>query len=81
MKKKRSGKRGKAVHAFLERLLYKKKTKWTVISGKKSVSLSKKKKDSVMVKAKKTGKAKVQAKVGRKKYIATVMVFEKKQEN
>ena len=58
----------------------KKKTKWTVISGKKSVSLSKKKKDSVMVKAKKTGKAKVQAKVGRKKYIATVMVFEKKQE-
>ena len=51
-----------------------------MISGKKSVSLSKKKKDSVMVKAKKTGKAKVQAKVGRKKYIATVMVFEKKQE-
>lgn len=30
----------------------KKKTKWTVISGKKNVSLSKKKKDSVMVKAK-----------------------------
>lgn len=58
----------------------KKKTKWTVISGKKNVSLSKKKKDSVMVKAKKTGKAKVQAKVGRKKYIATVRVFEKKQE-
>lgn len=58
----------------------KKKTKWTVISGKKNVSLSKKKKNSVMVKAKKTGKAKVQAKVGRKKYIATVMVFQKKQE-
>ena len=52
----------------------KKKTKWTVISGKKNVSLSKKEKDSVMVKAKKVGKAKVQAKAGRKKYIATVKV-------
>lgn len=32
MKKKRSGKRGKAVHAFLERLLYKKKTKWILLA-------------------------------------------------
>ena len=31
-----------------------------------------------MVKAKKVGKAKVQAKAGRKKYIATVMVLKKK---
>ena len=54
------------------------KLKWTVISGKKNVSLSKKEKDSVMVKAKKVGKAKVQAKAGRKKYIATVMVLKKK---
>lgn len=48
-----------------------------MISGKKNVSLSKKEKDSVMVKAKKVGKAKVQAKAGRKKYIATVMVLKK----
>ena len=32
MKKKRSGNRGKAVHAFLERLLYKKETKWILLA-------------------------------------------------
>ena len=35
----------------------KKKTKWTTISGKKNVSLSKKKKTSVTIKGKKPGKA------------------------
>lgn len=55
----------------------KKKTKWTIISGKKYVSLSKKKKTSVTIKGKKAGKARVQAKIGKKKYIATVTVLEK----
>lgn len=55
----------------------KKKTKWTTILGKKNVSLSKKKKTSVTIKGKKAGKAKVQAKIGKKKYIATVTVLEK----
>lgn len=58
----------------------KKKTKWTTISGKKNVSLSKKKKTSVTIKGKKAGKAKVQAKIGKKKYIATVTVLGKAKE-
>ncbi|MCI5936584.1 MAG: hypothetical protein MRZ36_01060 [Eubacterium sp.] len=47
----------------------KKKVKWTVISGKKNVALSQKKKTGVTIKGKKAGTAKVQAKVGKKKYI------------
>ena len=39
----------------------KKKVKWTVISGKKNVTLSKKKKTGVTIKGKKPGTAKVQA--------------------
>lgn len=58
----------------------KKKTKWITISGKKNVSLSKKKKTSVTIKGKKAGKAKVQAKIGKKKYIATVTVLGKAKE-
>ena len=52
----------------------KKKVKWTVVSGKKNVKLSKKKKTSVTIKGKKAGKAKVQAKVGKKKFVCKVTV-------
>jgi len=46
-----------------------KKVKWTVISGKKYVQLKSKKKTGVTIVAKKKGMAKVQAKVGKKKYV------------
>ena len=52
----------------------KKKVKWTVISGKKNVILSKKGKASATIKGKKAGKAKVQAKIGKKKYVCKVTV-------
>ncbi len=52
----------------------KKKVKWTVTSGKKNVTLSKKKKTGVTIKGMKAGKAKVQAKVGKKKYVCKVTV-------
>ena len=52
----------------------KKKVKWSITSGKKNVTLSKKKKTSVVIKGKKAGKAKVQAKIGKKKYICKVTV-------
>lgn len=52
----------------------KKKVKWSIKSGKKYIKLQKKKKNSVVVRAKKTGSAKVQAKVGKKKYICKVTV-------
>ena len=59
----------------------KKKVKWTVTSGKKSVTLSKKKKTGVTLKGKKAGKAKVQAKVGKKKYVCKVTVKNTKKVN
>ena len=52
----------------------KKKVKWTVISGKKYIKLSNKKISSVKITAKKKGNAKVQAKVGKKKYICKINV-------
>lgn len=52
----------------------KKKVKWRITSGKKNVTLSKKKKTSVIIKGKKAGKAKVQAKIGKKKYVCKVTV-------
>ena len=52
----------------------KKKVKWIIVSGKKNVTLSKKKKSSVVIKGKKAGKAKVQAKIGKKKYSCKVTV-------
>ena len=52
----------------------KKSVKWTVISGKKYVQLKNKKKTSVKIVAKKKGTAKVQAKVGKKKYVCKVTV-------
>ena len=59
----------------------KKKVKWTVASGKKNVTLSKKKKTEVTIKGKKAGKAKVQAKVGKKKYVCKVTVKNTKKVN
>lgn len=55
----------------------KKKVKWAVVSGKKNVALSKKGKTSVTIKGKRVGKAKVQAKIGKKKYVCTVTVTNK----
>ena len=52
----------------------KKKVKWTVTSGKKNVKLSKKKKTGVTIHGKKVGKAKVQVKVGKKKFVCKVTV-------
>lgn len=52
----------------------KKKVKWRITSGKKNVTLSKKKKTSVIIKGKRAGKAKVQAKIGKKKYVCKVTV-------
>lgn len=53
-----------------------KKTKWTVKSGKGNVTLSSKKKTSVVIKGKKAGKAVVSAKitVGKKNYTKKVTV-------
>lgn len=51
----------------------KKKVKWSV-DKKKIVKLSKKTRKSVMLKALKTGKAKVIAKIGKKKYTCRVIV-------
>ena len=55
----------------------KKKVKWTVVSGKKNVALSKKGKTGITIKGKRVGKAKVQAKIGKKKYVCTVTVTNK----
>ena len=52
----------------------KKKVKWSVVSGKKVVKLKNKKKTSVKIVALKRGTAKVQAKLGKKKYICRVTV-------
>lgn len=52
----------------------KKKVKWSIKSGKKVVKLKSKKKNSVIIVAKKAGKAKVQAALGKKKYICNVTV-------
>ena len=52
----------------------KKKVKWSITSGKKNATLSKKKKTGVIIKGKKAGKAKVQAKIGKKKYVCKVTV-------
>lgn len=55
----------------------KKKVKWSIKSGKKYISLTNKKKNSVVVKAKKAGTAKVQAKVGKKKLVCKIKVTKK----
>lgn len=52
----------------------KKKVKWSVVSGKKNIKLKSKRRTSVKVIALKKGTAKVQAKLGKKKYICRVTV-------
>ena len=52
----------------------KKKVKCSITSGKKNVTLRKKKKTGVIIKGKKAGKTKVQAKIGKKKYVCKVTV-------
>lgn len=52
----------------------KKKVKWTIVSGKKNIKLKNKKKTSVKIVGVKRGTAKVQAKLGKKKYICRVTV-------
>lgn len=52
----------------------KKKVKWSIVSGKKNIKLKNKKKTSVKVVGVKRGTAKVQAKLGKKKYICRVTV-------
>lgn len=52
----------------------KKSAKWSVVSGKKRVALKNKKKASVKIVAKTAGKAKVQAKVGKKKLVCQITV-------
>lgn len=55
-----------------------KKAKWSVKTGKKFITLSKKKKKSVVVKGKKAGKASVLAKIGKKKLTCKVTVTKPK---
>lgn len=55
----------------------KKKVIWSVVYGKTNIALKNKKKTGVQVIAKKQGTAKVQAKVGKKKYICKVTVKRK----
>ena len=59
----------------------KKKTTWKIVSGKKYVRLKNKKKSSVIIAAVKPGKAKVQAKAGKKKYTCIVTVKNKTTSN
>lgn len=55
----------------------KKKVKWKVVSGKKNIKLKNKKKTSVKIVGVLNGNAKVQAKVGKKKYTCKVVVKKK----
>lgn len=50
------------------------KVVWTVTSGKGKIALKNEKKTSVTILGKKKGNAKVQAKVGKKKYVCIVSV-------
>lgn len=50
------------------------KAVWSVVSGKKRISLHKKKKSSVMIKALKKGKAKIRAKIAGQKYTCIITV-------
>lgn len=52
----------------------KKKPKWKIIKGKKNISMKQKGKYVVWITAKKKGKAKVQAVVGKKKYVCVINV-------
>ena len=53
-----------------------KKAKWSIVSGKKNIRLTAKKKTSVKVKAVKAGKAKISCKIGKKKLVCKVTVYD-----
>ena len=48
---------------------------WSIVSGKKNIRLTAKKKTSVKVKAVKAGKAKISCKIGKKKLVCKVTVY------
>ena len=52
-----------------------KKAKWSIVSGKKNIRLTAKKKTSVKVKAVKAGKAQISCKIGKKKLVCKVTVY------
>ena len=52
-----------------------KKAKWSIVSGKKNIRLTAKKKTSVKVNAVKAGKAKISCKIGKKKLVCKVTVY------
>ena len=58
-----------------------KKAKWSIVSGKKNIRLTAKKKTSVKVKAVKVGKAKISCKIGKKKLVCKVSVKSDIKEN
>ena len=58
-----------------------KKAKWSIVSGKKNIRLTAKKKTSVKVKAVKVGKAKISCKIGKKKPVCKVSVKSDIKEN
>lgn len=55
-----------------------KKVEWKVITGSTYIKLQNKRKTGVEIAAKKKGNAKVQAQIGKKKYVCTVNVTRKK---
>ena len=55
--------------------------KWSIVSGKKNIRLTAKKKTSVKVKAVKAGKAKISCKIGKKKLVCKVSVKSDIKEN
>lgn len=59
----------------------KKKAKWSIVSGKKIIKISNKKKASVKITGKKAGTAKVQAKIGKKKLVCKITVKKKIKED
>lgn len=71
--KKINVKKGKTAKITLKK--NKLMVKWSVIKGKKLVKISKGTKTGIKVKGIKKGTAKVQAKIGKKKYICTVKVI------
>ena len=58
-----------------------KKAKWSIVSGKKNIRLTAKKKTSVKVKAVKVGNAKISCKIGKKKLVCKVSVKSDIKEN
>ena len=52
-----------------------KTAKWSIVSGKKNIRLTAKKKTSVKVKAVKAGMAKISCKIGKKKLVCKVTVY------